>query len=152
MKYTIGILIVLLFAFSITSAALADDEGIDEPLTDRCISTRFLGTPEIIDDRRIVFRASGKKLYLNTLPSNCVGLKRHGRILYEKESNLCANDRISVLERAGTQLRLGMSCRLGPFELISREDLEKLRNPPVVKPEPKPVELPEVEDVADDSI
>jgi hypothetical protein len=152
MKYIIGNLIVLLFSFSITSAALADDEDSGEPVIERCLSTRALRSPEIIDDTHIVFRASRKRLYLNTLPTTCVGLKRQGRISYQKESNLCENDRFNVLERAGMRLRLGMSCRLGPFELISQEDLEKLREPPAPQPEPKPVELPKVEDVVEDVV
>jgi hypothetical protein len=150
MKYTIGNLIVLLFTFSITSTALADDEDSDELVIERCISTRVFRNTEIIDDGHIVFHGSRKRIYLNTLPSNCRGLKRHGRISYQKDSRLCANDRFNVLELSGSKLRLGISCRLGRFEPISQEYLEELRQPRTVQPEPQPVELPTIEDVLED--
>jgi len=150
MKYINSYLIVFLFAFSISSAALADDEYSDEPVTESCVSAGILGSPEIIDDGRIVFRASRKRLYLNTLPSSCRGLKKHGRISYHKESRPCANDRFNVLERVGSGLRLGISCRLGRFQPISQDELEELNQPPPVEHVPQPVEGAEIEEIGED--
>lgn len=149
MKYIIGNLIVLPLAFSITSAALADDEeeSIDELGPERCVSVRAVRRPEIIDDRHIVFHASGKRMYLNRLPSNCLGLKRAGRISYEISNRLCANDRVNVLDSVGSRLRVGISCRLGHFQSISKEELDQLRDPTAVRPEQAPVKQPEIEDV-----
>jgi len=150
MKNIIGNLIFLPLAFSITSTALADEEYADEFVIERCISARILRAPEIIDDGRIAFHASGNRIYLNKLLSNCPGLKREGRISYEVGGHLCENDRINILERSGSKFRLGISCRLGSFEPISKEDLEELHEPSPVPPEPQPVEQPEIEDVVED--
>jgi len=155
MKHIIDNLIVLPLAFSISSAALADDENDednDEFVIERCVSVGALRRPEIIDDRHIVFHASSQRMYLNRLPSNCLGLKRAGRISYEVSNRLCANDRFNVLDGAGSRLRLGISCRLGQFEPITREDLDEFRDPKAIQPERMPVEKSEIEDVLEAAI
>jgi len=149
MKYVIGSLIVPLFVVSTTSIALADDEDGDESAPQECVRTMILRTPEIIDDDTIVFHATRKRHYLNRLPSTCRGLERQGRITYTKDSTLCANDWFNLLERSGTGLALGISCRLGEFELISEQQLEAIRDPAPPPLDPEPVEPPEIEDVTE---
>jgi hypothetical protein len=148
MKHAIANLIVLPVALSMTSTALADDEYSDDPVIERCVSEMILRSPEVIDNDHIVFHASRKRYYLNRLPNTCHGLKRNGRISYQLGSRLCANDRFNVLERSGSKLRLGVSCKLGMFEPISKEDLEDLRGPSQAPPhDPQPVEPAEIEDI-----
>lgn len=151
MNYTVGKPIILLSFFWMTGAALAQDDDSEKlHVPQSCVNNNVLRSPLVIDNSTIVFTASRKRLYLNRLPSNCVGLKTHGRISYQKSSRLCADDWFYVLERAGTLLQLGMSCRFGNFELITEEDLENLRNPKPVTPEPQPVTPPDIEDVGED--
>lgn len=148
MKTVTGGAIVLLVAYSTMNPSLADDEVDVEPVIESCVSTMILRNPEIIDDNTIVFHASRKRMYLNELPSTCRGLKRQGRITYTKDSKLCANDWFNILERSGTKLALGISCRLGEFQLIGEEELEELRDPTPALPDPQPVEHPEIEDLS----
>lgn len=155
MKDIIGKLAILPSAFLMTSIALAQeedsqDEDSDFPVIESCVNSRILRSPEVIDNRTIVFHASRNRIYLNRLPSNCIGLKQQGRISHQKTNRLCANDWFDVLERAGSELRLGMSCKFGAFQLITEEDLENLRNPEPVQPAPQPVEPPEIEDISED--
>lgn len=145
--------IVFLFFISIAGAVFAqEDESNDEPEILSCVNNTALRNPEIINDNLIVFHASGNRNYVNALPSTCYGLKRHGRISYQKSSRICANDWFNTLERAGTAIRLGISCQFGVFQLISDEQLEELRNPDSkpVKRETQPVEPPPVENPQED--
>lgn len=151
MKFIIGNLVFLPFACSMMGVALAqDDEDNDEFVVQSCVNNRILRSPEILDNKRIVFHASRNRLYLNILPNNCHGLKRAGRIVYQQSSRLCADDWFNVLERSGTKLHLGVSCQLGNFVLITDEQLEELRNPTPVIPPAVPVTPPPVEDVVTD--
>jgi hypothetical protein len=130
--------------------AMSADEDVEEVDEDAraCISSRTLRQTVIIDDRTILFYASGNKAYINTLPRACRGLKREGRFSYRTSvGQICDIDSISVLNSFAGGLQEGINCRLGKFIPISHEDADALRDPPPQEPPPTEVPLPEPEEI-----
>lgn len=140
--------VLLLPVIAMLSAAAEEDAAEEDDAYKRCISSRSIRSTSVENDRSIVFHMRGRKIYLNTLPSPCLGLAREGRFSYTTYgSNLCRSDLIRVLDHSGFGLQQGRACRLGGFRLVTKEDLEDLFGDRDQRIEPKEVETPEVEDV-----
>jgi hypothetical protein len=93
-----------------------------------CVSTVRIRSTDIIDDRTIVFRMNNSEIYLNRLRNRCSGLRMAGSFSYEvRSTQLCDLDIIRVLDYIGGELRPGVGCGLGKFRLITKEQLEILR-------------------------
>ena len=125
--------VVLALTFALPSAA---QEAADAPEADtkddnvrECIQVRRIRRTEVLDDRTIAFRLQGSPVYLNILAKECPGLARQNRFTYRTTvSALCRMDSIAVLFDDGVGgMRTGPGCALGPFHLISREDLKALK-------------------------
>ena len=85
----------------------------------------FIKQIKIIDNRNILFFARRNKVYQNTLPRKCIGLKPDAVINYEVVmSRLCEKDLITVHDRYADLFIGGASCGLGKFQQIP--NLEEL--------------------------
>ena len=113
-------------------AAGSADEAADERFAfdregDRCIVTRNIRSTKIINKRTILFRMRGGDHYVNHLAHDCNGLVRERRFSYESSAGrLCRVDHIRILEQFGGYLDVGMSCGLGLFYPVTREEAEFL--------------------------
>jgi hypothetical protein len=86
-----------------------------------CVSLARVTRTEVLDEQTILFHMRGQQNYSNYLPLECPGLDEQTRFTYRTTSGqLCNNDTITLLER-GSQLRPGITCRLGRFVPASAE-------------------------------
>ena len=126
------------------------DEVEDESVR-KCINTRQIRSTEVVDDRNILFYTSGKTVYHNILPRQCHGLARSGSFSYRiATGRLCNVDTIKVLD---TYSRIpGMSCSLGVFHQISKDDVPAILEGPGDPSEAEPLPPAEVEDIEPESV
>jgi hypothetical protein len=138
-------LIVLAAAATISTAADEEEEAGE---SERCINARSIRGADVIDDNHVVFRVQGRRLYLNALPKSCKGLSRDRRFSYETYTrSLCEQDTIRVLREAGGGVYDGRACKLGRFQQITEAELVDFIEDRTVTPEPKAVEVPDLEEV-----
>ncbi len=124
------------------AATLADETLIEEG--ERCLSSRSISRTDVIDDQNVLFYIRGSAIYLNHLPKTCSRLALDRRFIYETSvGRLCESDHITVLRDAGFDTVAGRTCRLGRFHPISKEQVQALREPPELEPEPLPPAEPE---------
>lgn len=80
-----------------------------------CVATSRVNGPDIIDNKTILYRESGRRIWRNDLPSACPFLRPNQILVLELYgSNMCKNDMFSVIERGGVAIPIG-KCRLGQF-------------------------------------
>jgi hypothetical protein len=119
-----------------------EDDSINEG--ERCISSRPVRKTEVLDDQNIIFYMSGRAIYLNHLPKPCKKLAQTGRFMYRTTvARLCRSDIITILHDTGLGLGKGRSCKLGTFYGITDEDVEKIKAPREIEPNPVPPAEPE---------
>ena len=95
--------------------AVPDATPIGKPVS--CIPIRSITQSVVRSDQVIDFKTIGRRVYRNTLPQGCPGLKFEGRFGYTTSlSQLCSNDIITVLYI--TPLQSGASCGLGQFQPV----------------------------------
>ncbi len=124
------------------AATLADEAPIEEG--ERCLSSRSISRTEVIDDQNVLFYIRGSAIYVNHLPKTCSRLALDRRFIYETSvGRLCESDHITVLRDGGFAAVAGRHCRLGRFHPISRVQVQALREPPELQPEPLPPAEPE---------
>lgn len=81
-----------------------------------CISIASISSTEIRDDYTIDFMGGGSRVWRNTLPNRCSGLKFEDAFTYSTSlSQLCSTDIIYVLRNVGGDLQRGPGCGLGKF-------------------------------------
>jgi len=138
--------LIVLVTATTTSSAADEEEATGE--SERCINARSIRGADVIDDNYVLFRVQGRRLYLNALPKSCKGLSRDRRFSYETYTrSLCEQDTIRVLREAGGGIYDGRACKLGRFQPITEEDLVDFIKERSVTPEPKAVEVPDLEEV-----
>lgn len=103
----------------------ADDEKPFDRSPVDCIMVARIDRTDIIDDQTVLFFMRGRKqIYRNYLPRKCPNLETEDRFGYQVTSGrLCRVDMLTVLPRIG----IPISCRLGPFQPITAEEVEELR-------------------------
>lgn len=86
---------------------------VGEPVN--CLSLTSYRETRIRDDRTIDFIGTGGRVWRNTLPFSCPGLRANDAFSHEAtNSQICNVDVIRVLYQGGGP-RLGPSCGLGQF-------------------------------------
>ena len=131
---------------SLTSTAQEAKEADDGPL--RCVSMSSIRSTKVIDDSTVLFY-QGRRVFVNRLDRECLGLTRSGTFTYKVQSGaryvrLCDSDSITVLETGGR----GFNCGLGLFEPISAEEVESFVSGPNNAIVTTPVELPKDDEPA----
>ena len=87
-----------------------------------CIPIAQISSTRIRDDWTIDFMGAGKKVWRNTLPHRCNGLKSEDAFSYETSlTQLCSTDIIYVLHHVGGDLQRGAGCGLGKFVPVKLE-------------------------------
>ena len=144
-------LATILLAGMIPLTAYSQEEPQEDALDDnfeKCINIRLIRSTSVMDDQNIIFYMNQQKAYLNTLPRRCNGLGREKRFSYSPTSSrLCDFDSIRVLRSGARGMEAGISCRLGVFQPMTRDEADAFKNAPKLEPEVRPVPLPEPEDL-----
>jgi hypothetical protein len=122
--------------------ALADEDA--DETGERCVDTRNISRTEVIDSQHILFYMRDRTIYHNELPYRCSGLRRSSTLSYRTSiSRLCSSDIISIVDDHGFGLSRGISCGLGRFDPIAREEARAVRGEHDIEPEPVPPADPE---------
>ena len=88
----------------------------------QCIPLTQIRQTQIRDDWTIDFIGTGDKVWRNTLPNRCSGLKSEDAFTYKTSlSQLCSTDIIYVLRHIGGDLQRGPGCGLGKFVPVELE-------------------------------
>lgn len=80
----------------------------------QCIDARSVDGPEVIGDNTLIYRQSGHRLWVSTVPERCPFL--HGNVVIITElfgAQLCRNTRFQTVSR-NTSIPSGI-CRFGEF-------------------------------------
>lgn len=78
-----------------------------------CLQVNRIRRTEIVDNSTILFHMVGKKVWKNSLPHRCAGLRIQGGFGYVASVNrICSVDVIQVLGHSGS------FCPLGDFEAV----------------------------------
>ena len=89
-------------------------EGRTAGKPQECVSSGFLQGPEIINDRTILYRETGRTVWRNDVIGPCPSLRPSETLIVEIHgSQLCHNDRFRVLPFGGGIP--SAPCRLGKF-------------------------------------
>ena len=134
-------------AFSLVQVSAQEEKEADEePL--RCLSMSSIRSTKIVDDSTVLFYQL-RRVYVNRLDRECVGLARSGTFTYQVQSGaryvrLCESDSITVLESGGR----GFNCGLGRFDPLSAEEAESFITGPNSAVIATPVEPPKSDEPA----
>lgn len=140
-------IMLLLAACLLALSTPAQAQGEEEIETQRCIATRQIKSPVVIDDQNILFFMRQDKVYRNRLPETCKGLLRYKTFSYQQiAGRICESDLIHLYRTTDpTVLR---RCKIGIFEEIDSQDIPalvaSLHRPPAAEDLPSA----EVEDVS----
>jgi len=124
---------------TLTSTDAQDGDDSQEPV--RCVALSRIDRTEVIDNQTVAFFMRGRDIFLNRLDVECPRLDHERRFSYRTSTGqLCAIDRITVIENTGFGLGAGASCGLGMFVPTTEEALAMLKG------EEEPAEIT-VEDI-----
>ncbi len=98
----------------------------------RCLAGHEYRDFAIIDDRRIVFKGPGSRLWLNELRARCPDLRRADALAFRSHTmseRICELDSFVAAEWMGSLSGRSprMRCTLGSFQPISEPQLQALR-------------------------
>jgi hypothetical protein len=79
-----------------------------------CLNRSRVSGPQIINDRTILYRESGRRVWRNDLPDSCPGLRPYDTMVIDVYgSQYCRNDHFRSYSAGGSIP--GAICRLGSF-------------------------------------
>lgn len=97
----------------------------------RCLAGHEYRDFAIIDDRRIVFKGPGNRLWLNELRARCPDLRGADALAFRSRTmseRICELDSFVAADwMGGPSRRPGMRCTLGAFQPISEAQMQAIR-------------------------
>ena len=106
----------------------ASDTPPDGETAEFCLQLIRIKSSKILDSRHILFIMADRRMYLNTFPLECSGLKPGDAYKFRTSLNrLCNQDVITKLTYGGQGFIPGVSCGLGMFEEVTPEQVEALK-------------------------
>jgi hypothetical protein len=104
-------------------------ESEDYAKGERCISTMQYNSMEVLDDRHVLFKGAGDRIWLNTLRTRCIGLRRDSTPMIRlRDTQLCDMDTFQGVENVfGGWSRTSATCSLGTFTPITPEQADGIR-------------------------
>lgn len=129
---TKGILMSLALAAAMLAAGstVAQEES-DAPERDmdkkHCVRVVAIDNIDIVNDDTLIFKMRGGAYYRNDLPHRCPGMRRTDTLMYRASTGmLCNVDIITVLDDWGFGFSPGVSCGLGMFTPVTKEEAEDI--------------------------
>ena len=118
----------------------------------RCLAAARYRRVEIVGNMALAFHGRRDEVWLNVLPRRCPGLRKNMVLAIERGSlRVCARDRFRGLSPGSLDLPTSI-CALGPFEPMTREHLDAMRDALVARENTKTIErtvrAPQNEDAA----
>jgi hypothetical protein len=133
MKTALGLTATAIFSLLISSgpsgAAEPEAKSSDAPPgMEYCLSLIRIRDSKILDSEHVLFTLTDKSMYLNTLPKKCAGMDPGDAYTFRTSLNsLCNQDVITILRPGGHGMLPGVSCGLGMFERVTREQVDALK-------------------------
>lgn len=89
----------------------------------KCVAFSQIRDTQVLDDQTILFRSSGRRVYVNKMNRKCPRLMYEERFAYRSPTGqLCRGEIISVLDSFG---QTWASCSLGDFQEYTRKKADK---------------------------
>jgi hypothetical protein len=132
-KHITAIAVICLTMLSARSLAADPATADSDPTADVekgkfCLKLINIDSSSILDSQHLLFITTDKRMYLNTLPRVCSGLKPGDTYEFSTPLNrLCNQDIITKLTYGGRGFIPGVSCGLGMFEEVTQEQVEALK-------------------------
>ncbi len=118
----------------------AQEESIDQILSEplgeaeytegvRCLPVYSYNSVDILDNRHVVFKGTGGRLWLNRLRNRCTGLRRNDTLKFDvRASQLCSLDTFEAISlNVVGPTRTSATCSLGEFMPITKEQLDGIK-------------------------
>lgn len=104
-------------------------EGRSAGPAERCIDGDRQFGLEVVDARHIVYRQTGRRLWVNTLPEACLSRNSNDILVFDNQygTQLCEFDRFRTVSRNGGIP--GGYCRLGRFTPYDKPDRKGAKPP-----------------------
>lgn len=91
---------------------------------ERCISTNLYDSVDVLDTRHVLFKGRGNRLWVNTLRSTCVGLRKRDVLQFEiRGSQICNLDTFTAVSNSFGWQRTSATCSLGDFSPVTAEQV-----------------------------
>ena len=127
--------------------AITAEEILANPLDEseyarkiRCLAAARYRRVEIVGNMALVFHGRGEEVWLNVLPRRCPGLRKNMALAIERGSlRICARDRFRGISPGGLDLPTS-TCSLGPFEPMTPEQLDAMRDALVAQQNTKTID------------
>ena len=112
---------------TILTQPLSEDEYVQG---ERCLSTHQYDSIEILDNRHVVFKGRGDRLWVNTLRAPCVGLRRRDVPMFElRGMQLCnLDDFVAINTSRFFGTATSATCVLGDFAPITKEQVALIKD------------------------
>lgn len=120
--------------------AAAREEAIQDILTkplaaedyvesERCLSTHIYRSVEVLDDRNVLFKGPGDRVWINQLRHRCIGLRRNDTLQFElRDNRVCDLDSFQAVDTLfRVWSRTSATCTLGKFQPVTPEQVEAIR-------------------------
>ena len=106
----------------------ADDRPPEDEKGQFCLQLIRIDSSRILDSQHMLFTMNDKRMFLNTFPLECSGLKPGDAYKFSTPLNkLCNQDVITKLTYGGQGFIPGVSCGLGMFKEVTPEQVEALK-------------------------
>ena len=91
---------------------------------ERCISTNLYDSVDVLDTRHVLFKGRGNRLWVNTLRSTCVGLRKRDVLQFEiRGSQICNLDTFTAVSNSFGWQPTSATCSLGDFSPVTAEQV-----------------------------
>jgi hypothetical protein len=97
---------------------------------ERCLSTHQYDSIDVLDNRHVVFKGRGDRLWVNTLRAPCVGLRRRDVLKFEMRGRQLCNldDFVAINPSRFLGAETSAHCVLGDFAPITEEQVALIKD------------------------
>lgn len=93
-----------------------------------CLRLLAIDDSSILDSQHMLFTTKDKRLYVNTFPVACPGMRAGDTYAFRTSLNqLCNQDVITILRPGGHYFIPGVSCGIGMFEEVTPQQADALK-------------------------
>jgi hypothetical protein len=93
-----------------------------------CLRLMAIDDSRILDSQHMLFTTKDKRLYINTFPVECPGMRPGDTYTFRTSLNrLCNQDVITILRPGGHYFIAGVSCGIGMFEEVTQQQVDALK-------------------------